>query len=448
MRYDEDKEIIKSALETIQTPQYDCSYKVKQKIREVRPRHKFRRVKLLVVVCLISILSVSILGRAIPGINELLGLINPQIALMLQPIHEVSESDGIRMEVLSTINDDEMVTAYIKLQDLIGGRIDETLDIYNYFVEGIRINHCEVISYDKETQTAILKIEGNGGKHINGKRMKITIQSFLSHKKEYDSIKVDMNLKEIKNKSKQDVIYLSRDMCSGGGGSETFWDEFDQEGQTKILNIETKGREIPPVKCVQITNMGFIDGKLHIQTKWREDGIDNHGFFYFEDASGKDMNIECSNLHFGVDEEGNLQFGRNYMEYIYDITPEEVANSVLKGWFVEDGDYIEGNWEVNFKLQSTQKQKEIPCQIQVGDLNIKQIEISPLGITVRGDGMLEKKDKINLSIKLKNGKCIEMASRMTAMEKNEFIIKYGVEVPLEIEAVKAIVLNEEEVVLN
>lgn len=105
------------------------------------------------------------------------------IALLLQPIGVISEDNGIKMEVVAAMNDDEMVVVYSTMQDLIDDRIDETLDIYDHFFSGARKFNIQVVDYDESTKTATLRMQANGGKKLSGKKVRFRIDSFLSDKK-------------------------------------------------------------------------------------------------------------------------------------------------------------------------------------------------------------------------------------------------------------------------
>ena len=52
-------------------------------------------------------------------------------------------------------------------------------------------------NYNKETKTATLRLQGNGGKHLNGKSIRFGIQSFLTNKKFYDNMDVLLDWNEL-----------------------------------------------------------------------------------------------------------------------------------------------------------------------------------------------------------------------------------------------------------
>ena len=69
---------------------------------------------------------------------NLLSIVSPDFALLLQPIEIACEDNGIKMEVVGAMNDDEMKVIYITMKDLVGDRIDE-FHIYDYRLTNLYI---------------------------------------------------------------------------------------------------------------------------------------------------------------------------------------------------------------------------------------------------------------------------------------------------------------------
>ena len=137
MKYDSDEIIIKNALNTIETPEYDMISEVEKEIQKNKfPWHFKRAVPAALAICLCLMLSVGAMAATIPSFNNLLSMLVLIIALLLQPIEIACEDNGIKMEVVGAMNDDEMAVIYITMKDLVGDRIDETLDIYDYRLTG------------------------------------------------------------------------------------------------------------------------------------------------------------------------------------------------------------------------------------------------------------------------------------------------------------------------
>lgn len=112
---------------------------------------------------------------------------------------------------------------------------------------------------------------------------------------------------------------------------------------------------------VTISNFGFSDGKLHIQTKW-ESSFDNHGDLWLV---GKDSSataaepevVHYTTYYFQTDLDlSNSEDNRfaKYIEYVFDVgSLEELSQYDLWATFVEDGTFINGNCQINFRMSDS-----------------------------------------------------------------------------------------------
>ena len=115
-----------------------------------------------------------------------------------------------------------------------------------------------------------------------------------------------------------------------------------------IQALKTTGILCSPIAEVDITAMGYVDGKLHIQVKY-EDSLetDNHGYIYFKNDKGEE--IHCiANIAFSTDSEHQ----ERYVEYVYDLSDVDLTQYKVYGYFVTSDTHIEGNWSVTFPLES------------------------------------------------------------------------------------------------
>ena len=73
----------------------------------VKPGLMRRPLVIAAAVCLCIALAIPVMAATIPSFNHLVSLVSPQIAQKLQPIELVSVSNGIKMEVVAAMNDDD-----------------------------------------------------------------------------------------------------------------------------------------------------------------------------------------------------------------------------------------------------------------------------------------------------------------------------------------------------
>ena len=144
MKFDHDELIIKKSLNTIHTPEYNIKKNVQGKMEKPSSYMNFKRaIPITLLAFAMLIFSVGVSAAYIPSFNSLLSIVSPEIALKLQPIGNSNEDDGIKMEVVAAMSDEEMAIIYITMQDLTGNRIDETLDLNDdYSLTGA---HCSIV---------------------------------------------------------------------------------------------------------------------------------------------------------------------------------------------------------------------------------------------------------------------------------------------------------------
>ena len=117
--------------------------------------------------------------------------------------------------------------------------------------------------------------------------------------------------------------------------------------KTIFRALKTTGILCSPIAEVDITAMGYVDGKLHIQVKY-EDSLetDNHGYIYFKNDKGEE--IHCiANIAFSTDSEHQ----ERYVEYVYDLSDVDLTQYKVYGYFVTSDIHIEGNWSVTFPFR-------------------------------------------------------------------------------------------------
>ncbi|MDI9476085.1 MAG: DUF4179 domain-containing protein [Natronincolaceae bacterium] len=449
MKYDYDERTIKNALNSIQTPEYDIVSEVEKRIRKKGPAWGFKRyVSVGLAVCLCLILSIGAMAATIPGFKNLLPIVGSDFMLLLQPIEIACEDNGIKMEVLGAMNDDEMAVIYITMKDLVGDRIDETLDIYNYRLTGTHIATCQMVHFDKTTRTATLRMQANGGKKLNGRKMRFQVDSFLSNLLEFDNVETGINLSDVKKAGDLQTIPLDTKAGFSGGGCGGLFEKLQSQGEIRILTPDQKQIILPQIDFAYISNVGFVDGRLHVQTKWVGDGIDDHGDIYLVDSTGNAICTDVANIYFGIDKSGRSKYGRDYVEYIFDISNLDLGDLKLMGNFVSHGNYITGNWKATFKIQSVGEELQVGCSIKYDTLNIKNIKVSPLGITLMGHGEFNKSMTVPISVKMADGSIKEMGPGICYSDSGKIRLKYMSTLPLDISKIESVVIGGTDVNFN
>lgn len=111
----------------------------------------------------------------------------------------------------------------------------------------------------------------------------------------------------------------------------------------------------PVAEGFTVTAAGFLDNGFHVQLRQnRKDAEHDHGNLKLTDARGNVYGdrLECSHR------EGSFcavtfrdDYGYEYTDYIFDITPDELQGASLSGDFRSGGFLLAGAWEVTFSFE-------------------------------------------------------------------------------------------------
>jgi hypothetical protein len=434
---------IKQELENIDIPSilHERAKLGVMKAKSEKPKRKLKTIAIPLVATIFVVFSTGVGAARIPSFNNLVATLSPEIALMLQPIETSSESDGIKMEVVAAMNDDEMAVFYVTLQDLTGNRIDNTLDIYDYSLSGTHMFNSQIVDYDKKTNTATLRIQANGGENLNNRKVNFRITSFLSDKQTF-KVPVNVNLNELTSNSPL-TVPLDMNNIPGGGGE--LFTKLKSQGVIQVLKPNETEIILPEIKFMHISNIGIIDNHLHIQTKWNEDNIDDHGYFYFVDDLGNE--IHPSSVKYGTDKTGRTNYGNEYTEYVFNKDSVDFEEQELFGYFVSNGKFTTGNWNTTFKMQSDRDEINRDFNKSFGTWSAKSVSISSLGVTLNGNGKFNDSN-IKVSAKMTDGSVQRLDPMTNFSDNKEITIKFVSALPLELSKVKTISVNGTEIDLK
>lgn len=304
-------------------------------------------VTALAGVCVCIYMGMPALTASADSVYRLMYLVSPGIAQHFMPVQRSDEDNGIRMEVESAYIHGSTAEIYITMQDLEGDRIDETTDLFDSY----RINrpfdctsHCEFAGYDESTKKAsfLITISQWGGKDIRGDKITFSAGSFLSHKKTYHGIQIPTDLSAVTAAEQIQTVFLT----GFSGNDELAVSMFGNDTRALVPNEPLKEFA---VDGMDMTGIGYIDGKLHIQTSVTDPlSRDNHGVFYLKDLQGG--KTVCSYaFSFTNGESGENRV--DYQEEVFDVSKEELGEYVLCGDFWISGMLTEGDWRVTFPLE-------------------------------------------------------------------------------------------------
>lgn len=308
-------------------------------------RISFRRAVAMVAAIILCItITVPVLAATVDPIYLMVYRVSPSLAQMLKPVQLSCEDQGIKMEVLSAAVYENEAAIYISLQDLTDqNRVDETTDLFDSY----HINRafdssasCNRVSFDEETgiATFLINISQWNDREIGGDKITFYFTEFLSNKSKFEGELTELDINSVTEVKETQLPESFR----GGGGKEL---DYESRFDLNYL-VPVDGGILSPVDGVTITNIGFVDGKLHVQLYFEDIlSYDNHGYIRMYDKDGN----QAESYHFSFWDDKKVG---SYEEIIYDISPEDIENYTAFGYFVTCKNLTEGYWQVTFPLEN------------------------------------------------------------------------------------------------
>lgn len=337
-----DESIINKTIDLIE--EQSINKKRKQK------RLCYRPIVFVTMLLICIFITFPVLAANVPPFYKILYGLSPSTAQFFMPVQKSCEKNGIKMEVVATYIHKETAEIYVTMQDLAGNRIDKTTDLFDSYSIHREIDSgatCERVDYNQKTKTATFLIKlTEWRKHkIEGDKLTFLVSNFISDKHEYEKIPIGINLGTVTEAEKVKETKLS-------GGSGTGVEKYFESGKEAKARVITPSDVVcSPVKGIDITGIGYVDGMLHIQTSVMNNfKNDNHGYLFLKDKSGNEIKYDCYVSFIEYRESGNDDTRVIYNEYVFNIPKSEIKNYTLYGTFYTSGLYTEGPWQVTFPL--------------------------------------------------------------------------------------------------
>lgn len=278
-------------------------------------------------------IGISALIANVPEVYCAVYYISPRTAQFFMPVEMSCVKDGIKMNVESVYIKGSTAKIWVSLQDLTGNRVDETTDLndsYGIYSAVDYSSHCQMNSYNETEKKAtyLIEIESHNGENINKDKVTFMLGNFISEKEKFAGIveNIDLTTAELNPKNK----------------TIEFIDNFDGERKTKTV-LDQNLSISSPVNNIEITGIGYVDGKLHVQVCCKDHLKTGSYLWLYLDENGKAR--KAPSEIFSFDDLNNRIY-----EYVFEET-DSINNYQLYGRFSTGNNYTEGPWTVTFNLE-------------------------------------------------------------------------------------------------
>lgn len=471
-KYDVDEQKIHDMFSQITVDSSKLVKEVKTKLHKIDTNKQVKNHKpwirstvaaMVLVVLLVGSATAAVLGNFEGFIKRF----NPSFSKIVEPIEAHIEDQGIRMEIIGAQKYDNRAIVYLSLQDITGkNRLTEKTD----FRDGFNVKTSQrttdiglerkdsslygvsweqnMIYFDESTNTAYY--EFNISTDLDTPLTdKLELRSSLIYFDKIDFKKepINISLTEIKV---ADTMPINGRKIWGG---KNILD--NKELYTKALIPGNFGNIPHGEKDQWISNLGIIDGKLHVQI----------GKIFNKKFGTSDANIELKDeggniisydysLVLLADEKNNiLDLERNdyanaiykYEEFIFSIKLEDLGKyNLLYTGSVYAG--VEGKWKVATNLgDSTKDIITWIDDILIEGHNFEYITLSPLGLNAMGSYKGESCYASDMTVKIEtldDTIQLESGGGSQDYDNQRFNSSWDTETPLDIERVTAIIIND------
>lgn len=357
------KKIIDTGLDNINLSE-DIKMCVLNKIKSKRKKRvKFKPL----VIALASICTVGFCTMHVNAIaNGIFEIIN-DTKILLQPKNESCTYDGIKMSLLSTGKEGNIIVAYFSLEDTTDQhRITGDADVYdwNFLSSNDASGNCQMYDYDKENEVATFRVimsnMDNNIPWLNKNTLKVT--KMLIGLNTTTEIVEDFDLYSLaKENLNADTETQYWNGTSGFSGCYRYDDRNNNNNNNNCITLKKNrlSTSIGNYDWLESSNIGFLDGHLHIQLQgigkmseynhFSIDVIDKNGNSLTN--NGYDTSYISWNCYDGYYYENNIH-ERAY-EYCFPTITDisQLEGAKLQGTFCEYDTVLEGDWNITFSIE-------------------------------------------------------------------------------------------------
>lgn len=407
-----------------------------------------RALSVAAVFAVALVLSAGVLATS-PGLAQQLAVLGRQTLSFLQPVNQVSEADGIRMEVLASMRSEDTAVVYLTLRDTTGqDRIQENTQLWNYHLEGASFAHAEQVDYDPETGSAMFRLTGED---VTSDKVTVRVEAFSSGIEYYPPTPTGWTVAELAELQPTPALsYPTLDhgwgMLNGPGDQK-----LEQQVESSSLPVLKQQFSYPVegLDWLTVQAVGVVDNALHIQLRQDEDlGRFCSVNLSLANADGEESGQAVLDVALDEPEAG---FSSGTREYVLPLPQDaDPADWELYASGVNCTVASNAGWQVTFELEPAHADRTGSCDLDTGSWQLQQVSLSSLGITIGGNGELYA-DSLDLTpvVTLQDGTQPEfISSSVSTDDQGNIVYRMLFRTPVDTSQVATVTLSGQPVVWN
>lgn len=391
-----------------------------------RARRVLRRTTAVAAAFAVMVTAAAGAMAASPGLAERLDMLSRQALAFLYPVEKAAEADGIRMEVLAAMNDEDVAVVYMSLQDTAGsGRVSDSVTLYDVEISGASFTDSEVVQLDPAANTAILRLTGSCGE-MSGQPVSVTLRSFLTGEQYTPLAGPGWTLDEVTGLMPESPLEYPGEFSGWmvAGDDHGALKGRLESGSMPVLKPQSES--VALTDWCELVAADEVEGALHLQIRpddemGRFDRLD----FVLTDSSGERLLLPYAQVDLGEQiEAGDHTLLSERQESIFPLPPKTDRENVRVNYdLLTYEQYVEGCWSVSFRMEDAPAQRSAACAIEMGGWTVEEVSVTPLGLTVRGRGEMFPNSSLDASpeVILRDGRTAAFSAASTSTDSDENI---------------------------
>ncbi len=390
-------------------------------------KHGFLRKFAAVVAAAALCLTSSMVVLASPALSARLNQLGQQTRRYLTPANVSCMYDGIRMDVLGSMQDDGMVVSYLSLEDTTGqNRLSDTIELCDIQIDG----EPTVISGEpmpQEDGSFVIRVQGlrNPVEALDD-RVTISLKTILSGERRTEPQDTGVTVGDIRrgnpDPAMAGTVKIQNASCTVNSGK--LQPLMDAESMQVLKDIGAYTDERAPY--LTFHNAGIVGDSLHLLAERDPAAWYNSCNFVLADEAGQLIGEDSAELCVGkLLEEVHpaSDYNTKNVEYVMSL-PEGREVDDLHIYY-ESRSYeqcIEGTWSVTYQAETKRDAAILAhCELDMNAWQLKRVKVTPFGLVAAGSGsLLESSEMPQVTLYLKDGtKLDNFSSSITSVQSGE-----------------------------
>lgn len=314
-----------------------------------------------------------------------------EVAKQAQVIGSRTTDQGIKLDVAAAINDGETTYLVVDLQDTTGDRLSDKLHFGKMSLDdGSHGYSEETLSYDPESKTATLMVQGSG--LASGETATLSISNIYANRAEHSMVAEDLDLEGLLGQGGtfEDIDWMSEGGLSGGSNTDFVAEGHRIEDVDRVLVRDEMHVAIPGLDTGYLSNICYQDGLLHVQMNPTDEVSGSpeamQSFNLIDTRTDEEIGIYYE-VGYGTYEHPKddlLYLACDYREAVFRIDEADLPYYRLHVYGFSYDTLIEGNWEVAFTVPERIDVLEIETSVALPDRGknfvVDAVSVSPLGV--------------------------------------------------------------------